>query len=217
MSSPLGYVSPLQAKRAEGWASGDVSGLLNGNGRNSVQHGGGHTSAIVALADYGAAATFRRQYARRLRTGCVYQPQPADTYGALLLRRPRFSGEYCHYHEWCPGLAPRDALLIAYHEGRLSWQTFAARYLAELSALPLILDEARRKVARVLDRYPTLTFLGTVPAGIGMGGEASVHCHRRLLRAWLLGEAAAVGVCGLDIPSVASTAVARTADRTCRR
>jgi uncharacterized protein YeaO (DUF488 family) len=130
-----------------------------------------------------ASIRFRRQYAARVRTGCVYTPQPRSTYSALLIAAPRFSREYCHYTEWCPGLAPHPALLVAYQAGRLSWPAFARRYLAGLELFPTLRDELRRRVVRVLARSASLMFLGQVP-----GEEATVRCHRRLLRAWLLGE-----------------------------
>lgn len=133
-----------------------------------------------------AGAQFRWRYAHRIQTGCVYWPQPRETYGALLLASPRFAREYTHYHEWCPGLAPRRNLLAAYQKGRLSWEQFAARYLGELTAFRPALAVVRARVARVLDAYPTITFLG---CELGTAGEAGVRCPRRLLRAWLLDEA----------------------------
>jgi uncharacterized protein YeaO (DUF488 family) len=135
-----------------------------------------------------ASIRFRRRYAARVRTGCVYAPQPSSSYSALLIAVPRFCREYCHYTEWCPGLAPQPALLASYQAGRLSWSAFALRYLAGLEAFPTLRDELRGRVVRVLDRTASITFLGLVPAGQTPSEEADVHCHRRLLRAWLLGE-----------------------------
>jgi hypothetical protein len=82
-------------------------------------------------------------------------------------------------------------LTASYESGQLSWEAFAATYLAELGTFPLILTEARRRVATLLDRHCTITLLSTVCAP--GGDEGQVRCHRRLLRAWLL---------GLEVPDV---------------
>jgi hypothetical protein len=143
---------------------------------------------VGQLAGDLASIRFRRQYAARVHTSCVYVPQPISTYSALLIAAPRFSRAYCHYTEWCPGLAPHPALLGAYQAGRLSWATFARRYLAGLEVFPSLRDELRRRVVQVLDQATCLTFLGLMPAGSSPEEEAGVRCHRRLLLAWLLGE-----------------------------
>jgi hypothetical protein len=143
---------------------------------------------VGELAGDLASIRFRRRYAARVRTSCVYAPQLISTYSALLIAAPRFSRAYCHYTEWCPGLAPHPALLGAYQAGQLSWATFARQYLTGLEVFPSLRDELRRRVVAVLDRVASITFLGLVPAGSTPEEEAAVRCHRRLLRAWLLGE-----------------------------
>jgi len=130
------------------------------------------------------AAAFRRAYGRRIRTGSVYCPYPRTLYRVLVSRTLKFSRHPCHYQEWAPGLAPHADLEAAYASGQLSWEEFAKRYMQRLQAFPWLLAEARARIASVLTRYPIVLLLGPEPAQ----DEASVQCHRRLLRAWLLGE-----------------------------
>jgi uncharacterized protein YeaO (DUF488 family) len=134
----------------------------------------------------------------RLRTGCVYEGQPASSYCMAVLRYdPRISGRrQVPFHEWWPELAPSSTLLVAYRTvdtyGRrqLAWAEFARAYLAELDALPVrpLLDF----IATLNDmpsRYRSVTFLGCEHATAA--DEGRVKCHRRLLRSWLLGEGVA--------------------------
>lgn len=135
------------------------------------------------IADLHSIA-FRRAYAHRLCTGSVYHAQPRSTYSVLVVRSPRFSARPFRYQNWAPGLAPHADLEAAYAAGRLSWDAFAHEYLARLRAFPWKLAEARAQVATVLSRYRTVTLLGLERSR----DETTVRCHRRLLRAWLLGE-----------------------------
>jgi uncharacterized protein YeaO (DUF488 family) len=131
----------------------------------------------------------------RLRTGCVYEGQPRDSYCIAVLRYdPRLGGRrQVPFHEWWPELAPSAPLLTAYRtmdaygQRQLVWEKFARAYLAELDALPArpLLDF----IATLNDmpsRYRSVTLLGCEHATAA--DEGRVKCHRRLLRAWLLGE-----------------------------
>jgi uncharacterized protein YeaO (DUF488 family) len=128
----------------------------------------------------------------------VYAPQAWGSYGVLVVQSPRFRGSYSPFQEWCPGLAPHRTVTAAYEAGTLSWEVFAATYLAELQAFPLILAEARRRVAKLLETHHLVTLLGYARAP--GGDESRVQCHRRILRAWLL---------GLEVPDIAACALGR--------
>src|SRR5262245_12100367 len=149
------------------------------------------------------ATLFRRWYAVRIRTGCVYDPQPRGTYSVQLMQSPRFAQRTCHYTEWCPGLAPRTVLLEAYTTGHHSWQLFAARYLADLNAHRGVLPEVRARVARLLPCYPALAVLGAVGGDGRRAGrdEAQVRYQRRVFRAWLLGDPVPDLLVALPMPS----------------
>jgi uncharacterized protein YeaO (DUF488 family) len=147
----------------------------------------GWASATNA-AEERAAAAFRRAYGPRIRTGSVYHPYTRSMCRVLVVRSLNFSAHPCHYQEWAPGLAPHADLEAAYTAGRLSWQEFARQYLRRLQAFPWLLAEARARIASLLTRYPAVMLLGLERAS----DEVSVHCHRRLLQAWLLGE---TGLC----------------------
>jgi uncharacterized protein YeaO (DUF488 family) len=137
-----------------------------------------------ATVEMWAAGAFRRAYARRIRTGSVYHPYPQTMYRVLVARSLNFSAHPCHYQEWAPGLAPHADLEAAYTAGQLGWEEFAQEYLRQLQSFPWLLAEARARIASLLTRYPTVMLLGLERAR----EETSVHCHRRLLQAWLLGE-----------------------------
>jgi uncharacterized protein YeaO (DUF488 family) len=131
----------------------------------------------------------------RLRTGCLYEGQPASTYGIAVLRYdPRRSGRrQIPFHAWWPELAPSAPLLTAYRtmdrhgQRALSWRDFARSYLTELEAVPTsVLLNLVATLCQMPCRYKTVTFLGCEHAAAA--DEQRVRCHRRLLRAWLLGQ-----------------------------
>jgi hypothetical protein len=71
----------------------------------------------------------------------------------------------------------------------MRWEEFVAHYLTELDALPTHIAIAYTlRLGIALRRYPSVTLLA---AGRGRSGEGeqSVRCQRRVLRAWLAGEA----------------------------
>lgn len=125
--------------------------------------------------------------AERLRTGCIYEAVPANTYRILAMRFfPRDRRRFVD-HAWRPDLAPSATLLGQYQRGELAWRAFAAQYLAQLDHAPV------ERVVQLLEwlgqlpaRYPTVTFLCCEHAP--GGDETRIRCHRRLLRAWLLGQ-----------------------------
>src|SRR5262249_8319440 len=98
------------------------------------------------------------------------------------------------FHAWWPEFAPSAPLLTAYRttdrhgQRALSWRAFARGYLAELEALPTpILLHLVMALCEMPCRYQTVTILGCEHATAA--DEQRPSCHRRLLRAWLLGQA----------------------------
>lgn len=124
----------------------------------------------------------------RIRTGSIYEAVPADTYRVVAMRFwPRDRRRNVD-HVWRPDLAPSMHLLGLYQRRQLTWAQFAARYLAQLDRAPAeVLLQLIDWLGEIPARYPTVTFLCCEHAP--GGDERLVHCHRRLLRAWLLGEA----------------------------
>jgi uncharacterized protein YeaO (DUF488 family) len=132
----------------------------------------------------------------RLRTGCIYEAQPAATYSLCVLRfDPRLGGRrQVPFHEWWPELAPTAPLLVGYRtldthgQRAVSWAAFARSYLAELDTLPTrLLVGLVEGLCALPCRYTSVTLLGCEHPTAA--DEGRVRCHRRLLRAWLLGQA----------------------------
>lgn len=141
----------------------------------------------------------------RLRTGCIYEGQPADSYLIAVMRfDPRLSGwRQVPIHEWWPTLAPQVPVLNAYRhldahgQRQIQWPEFARRYLAGLDLLPTqLLVDLIRSFGVLPSRYKTVTLLCCEHATAA--DERRVRCHRRLLRHWLLGQ---------DIPEVPQDAI----------
>ncbi len=137
--------------------------------------------------------------AERLRTGSVYEVQPVATFSVCVLRfDPRLSGRrQVPFHEWWPELAPTAPLVQGYRsldthgQRAVSWRAFTLSYFAELDALPtrLILGLVEG-LCDLPSRYTSVTLLGCEHPTAA--DEGRVRCHRRLLRAWLLGQADAM-------------------------
>lgn len=130
----------------------------------------------------------------RLRTGCIYESQPLASYCLAVMRfDPRRSGRrHVPIHAWWPELAPSVPLLNGYRhmdahgQRSLQWPVFASRYLAELGQMPTQVLLAFLELLNSMScRYTTVTLLCCEYATAG--NERLVRCHRRLLKAWLLG------------------------------
>lgn len=143
---------------------------------------------LPALRDATIVEHLRSRCAGRILTGCVYQRLPPASRGVLIERAARFTGPHAHYAEWWPGVAPSPRLREAYAVGRISWESLAERYRAELEHWPGGLLALWRHLAALLDHHPTVTLLGT--ASSPDGNEQEARCARRVLHAWLLGEVA---------------------------
>src|SRR5262249_10591626 len=100
--------------------------------------------------------------ADRLRTGCVYEPQPASTCGVLVTRAQPRRGVHAGIVAWWPQLAPSLELLTARHSDgtSLGGEVFVARYWAELQATSRSTDFcAVAQEGLWLRRYSTVTLL----------------------------------------------------------
>jgi uncharacterized protein YeaO (DUF488 family) len=130
----------------------------------------------------------------RLRTSCVYDSQPLTSYCLAVMRfDPRRSGRrQTPIHAWWPELARSVPLLTGYRQmdahgqRHVQWPVFASRYLAELGRVPTHVLLAFLELLNTMScRYTTVTLLCCEHATAG--DEHLVRCHRRLLKAWLLG------------------------------
>jgi hypothetical protein len=66
-----------------------------------------------------------------------------------------------------------------------TWEQFTARYRADLDALPMRLQHAYvLRLARLLQRYPSVTLLSAEPSR-GLP-EGRAHTQRRALWQWLV-------------------------------
>jgi hypothetical protein len=140
-----------------------------------------------ALASVDSAAISLTDLAPRIRTGCVYDLQPEDTFGLLVTReaprrlhRARVAIK-AHWHWFAPSF-----LLLTGHSGacahrrcrhddahvtghrcavavprqQLGWEAFAAAYRAELDHWPhLVHVAALHQIARWLQTFETVTLL----------------------------------------------------------
>jgi uncharacterized protein YeaO (DUF488 family) len=129
------------------------------------------------------------ELARRLRTAELGDDLYDETYTILVMRnRPAYLAEDA-VHAWWPLLAPLPRLLHAPRRARgnqgTSWEQFAARYRADLDALPLWLQNAYvLKLGKLLQRHPSVTFLSAEPRRGAPEGQA--HTQRRVLWNWLV-------------------------------
>ena len=143
----------------------------------------------------GAIARVRNaaSLAPRLRTGCVYELQPRETFGLLVMRSEPKRGVRSRVDAWWPQLAPSLELITARSRDRdrFGWDAFTARYRAELQ------DHSRAtylgaliQIGIWLKTYPTVTLLSL--EHIPFDGEAHGRSQRHILRAWLLGQAESI-------------------------
>jgi uncharacterized protein YeaO (DUF488 family) len=129
------------------------------------------------------------EMARRLRTGCLGEELYEDTYTILVMRQWPHHLPAGSVNAWWPILAPLPRLLHAPRRERdnkgTSWEQFAARYRADLDALPLpVQNTYLLHLAQLLQRHPTVTLLSLEPS-CGLP-EAEVHAQRRVLWRWLM-------------------------------
>ena len=108
--------------------------------------------------------------APRIALGSVYRP-PDEPYPRLLVMRrwPRGIAKGA-VDQWEPALGPSVALLEGYRTSEIDWETFAARYRAEVSARPNLLDWAARMAS-------------TTGVTLLCGSHPDELCHRSLLAA----------------------------------
>ncbi len=96
---------------------------------------------------------------------------------------------------WWDHLAPPTTLSAAYRKGDIDWTEFAYEYLAHFDDLKhpsRYWQWVSSDVAGLLRQYDSVTFIGARPAPDG--DERAVHCHRRLLVAWLRGDDISLGI-----------------------
>jgi hypothetical protein len=136
----------------------------------------------------------------RVRLGCVFEPQPAETFGLLVMRmRPR-RGVVAVVHDAWEDLAPSLSLLSGRTSGlarggpdrcrgarlHLGWEEFARAYRAELEALPPRVHlELVWQIGTWLRFHRSVSILSH--ERVGDGDELGGHTQRRILREWLLG------------------------------
>lgn len=134
--------------------------------------------------------------AARIRTGCVFESQPAGSFGLLVTRadpRPRRRVRAPIQAHWSL-LAPSVPLLMGLPvtpvaEQAHRWPAFAATYHAELAAQPFHVHLAvARQVAAWLREYETVTILSFEhwsPRAYAPDYWAQRHVFRDWLRALL--------------------------------
>ena len=119
----------------------------------------------------------------QLHTKSVYDPPAAaDGYRVLATRYwprgvPRAAAD-----EYVRALAPSEALLRSFKDGRIDWWTFRKRYLEEMKA-PEPQAEVRRLAALTATRPVTLMCVC----------KEEARCHRSLLRELVAGGRSAAG------------------------
>jgi uncharacterized protein YeaO (DUF488 family) len=129
------------------------------------------------------------ELARRLRTAALGEELCDDTYTILVMRNwPRSLAEEA-VDTWWPLLAPLPRLLHAPRRARdnhgATWEQFAARYRADLDALPLWLQNAYvLKLGKLLQRHPSVTLLSAEPSRGVPEGQA--RTQRRVVWSWLV-------------------------------
>jgi uncharacterized protein YeaO (DUF488 family) len=129
------------------------------------------------------------ELSRRLRTAALGEDLYDETYTVLVMRNwPKSLAEEA-VHAWWPLLAPLPRLLHAPRRERdncgTTWEQFAARYRADLDALPLWLQNAYvLKLGKLLQRHPSVTLLSAEPSRGAPEGQA--HTQRRVVWRWLV-------------------------------
>jgi uncharacterized protein YeaO (DUF488 family) len=129
------------------------------------------------------------ELARRLRTAAVSEELYDDTYTILVMRNWPASLAKDAVHAWWPLLAPLPRVLHAPRRARdnrgTSWEQFAARYRADLDALPLRLQNAYvLTLGKLLQRFPSVTLLSR-ESSRGLP-EGQAHTQRRVVWQWLV-------------------------------
>jgi len=82
-------------------------------------------------------------------------------------------------------LGPSEQLRKAYLRGKITWDAFEPKYFEELEGRPEVVQEA----LRLLAKHKIITLLCWEPGGMRkfpVVDEATVKCHRRLLRQYLM-------------------------------
>ena len=132
------------------------------------------------------------ELARRLRTAALGEELYNETYTILVMRSWPKSVTEEAVHAWWPLLAPLPPLPRLLHAPRrvrdnhgTSWKQFAARYRADLDALPLRLQNAYMlKLGKLLQVHPSVTLLSAEPSRGLPEGQA--HTQRRVVWQWLV-------------------------------
>jgi uncharacterized protein YeaO (DUF488 family) len=129
------------------------------------------------------------ELARRLRTAALGEELYDETYAILVMRTwPKSLAEEM-VDDWWPLLAPLPRILHIPRRARdnrgTTWEQFAARYRADLDALPLWLQNAYvLKLGNLLQRHPSVTLLSAEPSrGVS---EGQAHTQRRVVWRWLV-------------------------------
>lgn len=113
-----------------------------------------------------------------VRTARVYDPPtPADGLRVLAMRYWPRGVRRERADVWERGLAPTRELLADHRQGRIDWEGYAARYLAEMAERP----DAHEALARVREQAAA----GTVTLLCGCVDET--RCHRTLLAGLITG------------------------------
>jgi hypothetical protein len=185
-----------------------------------------------ATSERGAARTGRvlslAGLAHRIRTGCIYDEQPEDTFGLLVTREdPRVRWRKrtvrapidAHWRSFAPSVSlltganqpcSHSRHTHCQHERRpaLGWEGFAAAYRAELERWPFLVQLAVvRQVAVWLCSYRTVTILSfepSMPRGAALEawkqrGEFVPWAQRHVFREWLL-HLPPIELCVVDTP-----------------
>jgi len=129
------------------------------------------------------------ELARRLRTAALGEDLYDETYTILVMRTWPKSLAENGIHAWWPLLAPLPRTLRAPRRARdnrgTTWEQFAARYRADLDALPVRLQNTYvLRLTRLLRRYPSVTLLSAEPSRGLPEGQAQTQ--RRVVCNWLV-------------------------------
>ena len=106
----------------------------------------------------------------------------------VMRRRPRFVSkerERLYWGSWMKDLGPSDQLRKGYLSGEITWDSFERKYFEELKRRPDVIQEA----LRLLVEHRAVTLLCWEPGGLRkfpVVDEATVKCHRRLLKQYLM-------------------------------
>jgi hypothetical protein len=163
-----------------------------------------------AVGDDVCERPFFGQFAARLRTGCVYDAQPADTVGVLVTRadprtRRRHPRGLTPIQAHWPLFAPSMQLLTGHEtacrsrhcrgvgrcaehrpQQHLGWPAFAAAYRAELEEWPLSTRLAvAQQVVAWLRAAPSVTILSFERSPTSALNAPDGWAQRHIFRAWL--------------------------------